>query len=254
MESRILISLCGRAGSKGFKNKNLKTFCGKSLAHYSLAAADLFLRENPHVCADIVLNTDSGLLRELVLSRYPEVKALQRPAALAGDTVPKMAVFQHSLREMESHTGNRYDFLLDLDITSPLRTVEDIQNCLTHAYSRPDLEVVMSAVKSRRSPYMNMAQRAEDGLVHPVVRTNFTARQQTPQCYDLNASIYVFRRAFLLENETAFLWDGRCDVVEMEDTAILDIDSEEDFEWMEYIAKYLFARKPQFAKVREAIR
>ncbi len=254
MKERILISLCGRAGSKGFKNKNLKTFCGKPLVHYSLAAAQLFLKENPEINADIVLNTDSGLLKELVLSSYPEVKALSRPSALAGDTVPKMAVFQHSLREMESRTGEAYDFLLDLDITSPLRTVEDVKNCVYHAKNNVDVDVVMSAVKSRRSPYMNMAQREEDGLVHQVVRSNFTARQQTPQCYDLNASIYVFRRGFLLENETGFLWDGRCDLVEMLDTAVLDIDSEEDFEWMEYIAKYLFARKPEFAKVRDAIR
>ncbi len=254
MGNRIIISLCGRAGSKGFKNKNLKTFCGKPLVHYSLAAADLFLKENPNLEADIVLNTDSGLLKELVLSVYPEVKALQRPAALAGDTVPKMAVFQHSLREMESRTGKPYDLLLDLDITSPLRTATDVQNCLEYAQQNPEADVVMSAVKSRRSPYMNMAQCTEDGFAHQVVRTNFTARQQTPQCFDLNASIYVFRRAFLLENKTGFLWDGHCKLVEMLDTAVLDIDSEEDFEWMEYIAKYLFARKPEFAKVREAIR
>ncbi len=254
MENRILISLCGRAGSKGFKNKNLKTFCGKPLVHYSLAAADLFLKANPDVQADIVLNTDSGLLKELVLNSYPEVTALSRPASLAGDAVPKMAVFQHSLREMESRTKKTYDMLLDLDITSPLRTVEDVQNCLCHAQENPKTEVVMSAVKSRRNPYMNMAQRGEDGFVHQVVQSNFTARQQTPQCYDLNASIYVFRRSFLLANETGFLWDGNCDLVEMLDTAVLDIDSEEDFEWMEYIAKYLFARNEAFAKVREAIR
>ncbi len=42
--SKLLVTICGRAGSKGFKNKNLKTFCGKPLAHYSLSALELFWR------------------------------------------------------------------------------------------------------------------------------------------------------------------------------------------------------------------
>ena len=33
--NRLLITICGRAGSKGFKNKNLKTFCGHPLVYYS---------------------------------------------------------------------------------------------------------------------------------------------------------------------------------------------------------------------------
>ncbi|MEG1926176.1 MAG: acylneuraminate cytidylyltransferase family protein, partial [Ruthenibacterium sp.] len=42
MKKRILLTICGRAGSKGFKNKNLKIFDGKPLCYYSLAAAQLF--------------------------------------------------------------------------------------------------------------------------------------------------------------------------------------------------------------------
>ena len=38
---RLLITICGRAGSKGFKNKNLKNFCGRPLVYYSLSAAEL---------------------------------------------------------------------------------------------------------------------------------------------------------------------------------------------------------------------
>ena len=37
----MLISIAGRAGSKGFRNKNLKSFCGKPLVYYTLSAAEL---------------------------------------------------------------------------------------------------------------------------------------------------------------------------------------------------------------------
>ena len=253
MGAKVILTVCGRAGSKGFKNKNLKTFCGKPLVHYSLSAAELFCEARADLQVDIVLNTDSGLLRELVLGSYPQVVSLQRPAELCGDTVPKMAVFQQSVKVMEERRKEPYDYHIDLDITSPLRTVSDIAACFSQMEKREELDVVMSAVKSRRSPYMNMAKR-EGAFVQQVVPTRFTARQQTPQCYDLNASIYVFKRAFLKQNTTGFLWDGKCDIVEMEDTAVLDIDSEEDFEMMEIIARYLYANKPAFAEVRDHIR
>ena len=114
----VLVTICGRAGSKGFKNKNLKIFDGLPLSHYSLAAAKLFERQNPQLSVDICLNTDSELLINTVVEKYPEVSVLRRPQELCGDVVPKMMVYQHSLREMERRMGQRYAHLIDLDITS----------------------------------------------------------------------------------------------------------------------------------------
>lgn len=253
MAKRIIITICGRAGSKGFLNKNLKEFCGKPLVHYSLSAADLFHKRRQDLEVDIVLNTDSEALHDLVLGKYPEVVFLSRPEALCGDTVPKMAVFQQSIREMEQRRGEMYDCHIDLDITSPLRTLQDVAGCFSMLEKRADLDLVMSAVKSRRNPFMNMAIRVEDH-VEPVVRSHYVARQQTPPCYDLNASIYAFRRDFLAENNSAYIWDAKSDVYEMLDTGVLDIDSEEDFEMMELIAWQLFLKRGDFAQIRDNIR
>lgn len=253
--SKVMITICGRAGSKGFKNKNLKTFCSKPLAHYTMAAIELFLQMRPDIQADVVLNTDSGLLRDLVVASYPGVKFIHRPAALSGDGVAKMEVFQHSLRVMEEKRGAPYDYHMDLDITSPLRTAADVAGCFAALETRPDLDLVMSACKSRRNPYMNMAQYDADGkYAHQVVQSKVVARQQAPVCYDINASIYAFRRDFLAGNTSGFLWDGHCGLYEMEDTAVLDIDSEEDFNLMEIIARHLYANRPEYAQVRDYIK
>ena len=134
----VLVTICGRAGSKGFKNKNLKIFDGLPLSHYSLAAAKLFERQNPQLSVDICLNTDSELLINTVVEKYPEVSVLRRPQELCGDVVPKMMVYQHSLREMERRTGQRYAHLIDLDITSPLRQEQDVRSwTLCSACARP---------------------------------------------------------------------------------------------------------------------
>lgn len=86
---RLLITICGRAGSKGFKNKNLKNFCGKPLVYYSLSAAELFIKKHPELEIDVALNTDSEDLARLVAAEYPEVIYLPRGAELGGDRVPE---------------------------------------------------------------------------------------------------------------------------------------------------------------------
>ncbi len=250
---KCLITICGRAGSKGFKNKNLKVFCGKPLVYYTLSAAQLFAKAHPELSIDFALNTDSEHLADLVLAQYPEVVYLPRGAELGGDTVPKMAVYQDSLVRMEERIGAHYDFVMDLDITSPLRTAQDIENAYQAKAQRADIDLVFSAAPSRRNPYFNMVKACGDH-VEKVIDSPFTARQQAPDIYDVNASIYVFKRDFLANNHTGILWDGKINVSVMMDTGILDIDSEEDFVMMEIIAKHLYETMPDFTAVRENIR
>ena len=193
------------------------------------------------------------MLADLVLSCYAEVVYLPRGEALGGDTVPKMAVFQDSLKRMEEMRGFHYDYLMDLDITSPLRTLADMNNAYDKEASRDDLDLVFSVTDSRRNPYFNMVANCGDH-VEKVIASPYTARQQAPEIYDVNASMYVFKRDFLANNTTGILWDGKIDIIKMKDTAVLDIDSEEDFVLMQFIAKYLYENYPEFAQVRDNIR
>lgn len=251
---KLLITICGRAGSKGFKNKNLKVFCGKPLVYYTLSAAELFRASRPDVQVDICLNTDSQDLAQLVAEKYPEVVFLPRGEELGGDTVPKMAVFQDSLARMEEKRGEHYDYVMDLDITSPLRTAQDIQNAFEEKASRPDLDLVFSVTEARRNPCFNMVRDCGDHVEKGIDQATYTARQQAPVFYDLNASIYVFNRDFMEENTTGILWDGKIGVSKMLDTGVLDIDSEEDFLLMEVIAGHLFKNRSDFAAVQANIR
>lgn len=250
---RVLITICGRAGSKGFQNKNLKMFDGYPLSHYSLAAAQLFIAQRPDVAVDLCLNTDSQPLIDVITGKYPEIVVLPRPEELCGDIVPKMPVYQYSLREMEKRQGYLYDYLIDLDITSPLRQEQDVAGAYDVKVARPDLDLIYSVTPSRRTPYMNMAKLVGDH-VEKVIDHHNTARQQTPPVFDINASIYVFEREFLATNTTGFVWDGKCGMYQMFDTGIIDIDSEEDYLLMEAIAHYLYQAYPAFGAVQNAIR
>ena len=251
--NRLLITICGRAGSKGFKNKNLKTFCGHPLVYYSLSAAELFIKKHPELHIDIALNTDSPELAELVAAKYPEVIFLPRGEELGGDRVPKMAVYQDSLHRMEERTGQPYDWYMDLDITSPPAHRIGHRNAFAKKQSRDDLDLDVQRVRSPPQSLVQYDQTVDDH-VEQVCKSEFTGRQQAPDVYDVNASIYVFKRDFLATNTDGMLWRGKIGISVMMDTGIIDIDSEHDYLLMEAIAQHLYAHYPEFAAVQENIR
>lgn len=226
----ILFTICGRAGSKGLAAKNLKTFHGYPLIAYTLAAIDLFKEQSGHK-VDVALNTDSKELQKTIKD-YPDMIMVERKKEHATDTASKMAVIRDTYLEAKNIRKTNYDYIIDLDLTSPLRTVQNIVNLIEKKKDQPELDVVFSVVESRRNPFFNMVKEEKNG-VSLVNASTFTSRQQAPAIYDMNASMYLYDPNFLQENE--YIFSGQCGVIEMQDYMVLDIDSEEDFKWMEYI-------------------
>lgn len=237
----ILFTLCGRAGSKGVKGKNARDFLNIPLCWYSLAGIVFYAKQylTSNDSYNIVLNTDSEALIKLIEQIDIPVTILRRDENLAGDKVAKVAVIQDCLIRAESKFGIVYDVVVDLDITSPLRTVKDIKNAIDKKILRPEVDVVYSVTQSRRNPYFNMVKE-ENGFFSKAIPSNFTTRQEAPVFYDMNASIYAYSPKALKNKEQSTFFNSNCDAIIMQDTGILDIDSEEDYELMQVIANYLF--------------
>lgn len=249
----VLITICGRAGSKGFKNKNLKTFLGTPLVYYTAAIAEDFKKRLAEECeTTICLNTDSKDLQKLVNDKYKNIELINRAEELGGDKVPKMAVWHNSLDIMESRLNKKFDYVIDLDITSPLRQIDDVVNAFKTKLSRSDCQLVYSVCESRRNPYFNMV-KLENGFASKFAQSNFTTRQEAPSVYDMNASIYVIDADYLRNDKENMLLNAKSSIYEMYDTAVLDIDCEQDFELMEIIAKYLFEKNNNFKKMKELV-
>lgn len=244
---RVLFTICGRAGSKGIKDKNIRSFAGKYLPYYSISAIDLFLKSTKKTMKwDIVVNTDSNeLIQIMERNSLRPVDVIRRGPELAGDVVGKIAVINDCLEKMQERKGYTYDMVVDFDITSPLRTVRDIESLIDlHVKSRAD--VTTSVAPARRNPYFNQLMRTEKGF-KKVIQSNYTARQQAPEIFDMNASIYAYRPEYLATGRGVF--DGYMECIEMYDTGILDLDHVNDFELMEVIAKYLFEKNEEFAAI-----
>ena len=232
----LLFTLCARAGSKGIKGKNAGDLAGLPLAYYTLAVIDLYKEAHPDDDIDVVLSTDSDELMELVEASGIDHLNVGRPEELAGDKVAKIDAIRYAFQEAESRTGKHYDAVIDLDNTSPLRTLDDLERVVEKRCSSM-VPVIFTVVPARRNPWFNMVIE-QDGVCKKVLESDFIARQKAPEVFDMNASIYAYSREFM-QSDTPLSIEG-CEYVIMTDTGVLDLDRPDDLKLMEVIAAYLF--------------
>ena len=188
-----LCTICMRKGSKGVPNKNLRELNGKPLLAYTIEQA-LQSKLFEHV----VISTDSEKIAETAKAFGAKVWFL-RPAELALDEAPKLPVIRHAFQESENHFGYTFDVLVDLDVTSPLRKVEDI----TGSYQQfvdEESDILITACPAKKNPYFNMVELV-NGKVQLIKQLDTFPqfRQNAPQVFDMNASIYIWKRDSLLK-------------------------------------------------------
>ncbi len=251
---KILFTICARAGSKGVAGKNIRDFCGYPLLYTTLAAYDLFLRKyGAGIEAALAINTDSEILVNQMRTTKLTFSHVPRSPGLAGDTASKIEVIAETLLVMEQRTGVYFDLVVDIDLTSPLRKAEDIKNVIMALLNNPQADAAMTVTEPRRNAYFNQLSTNQYGFLSAVVPSNYVTRQQAPPVYDANASIYAYRPSYLKSND-GILLHGRVAPSMMTDTAILDIDSEEDFELMQLVAEHFYSNFLEFREVRDHVR
>ncbi len=201
----ILITLCARGGSKGVPGKNIKLLNGKPLIAYSIEAAQGFAN---HYAADIALSTDDQGIKTVAL-QYGIKSEYQRPVMLAGDTAGKVETIADLLQYEENLTGKKYDFVVDLDVSAPLRTVDDLLSAFKLIQEDQNAYNLFSVSPPHKNPYFNMVELAADGYYKLVKKIDgvVLTRQSAPKVYDLNASFYFYRRNFFDQGFKSVLTD-----------------------------------------------
>lgn len=227
--SRIC-TICARGGSKGVKNKNTKLLLGKPLIVHTILQA-----KKSGLFDVIAVSSDSEDILA-VAKQYGADVLVTRPAELATDQAAKLPVIEHCLTSAEEKLGKKFDVIVDMDATSPLRLVDDIVQSVQLFEEDQDADNLITGAPSRRSPYFNLVEVNQMGnaslskqLNHKIVR-----RQDAPKCYDMNASIYIWRRETLLNSTSIF--QTKTILFEMPEERSFDIDSELDFEFVSFLA------------------
>ena len=227
----ILVTLCARGGSKGIPDKNIRPLAGRPLIGYTIDAARAFARR--HEGVSIELSTDSPRIAQTA-AECGLATAYRRPDELATDAAGKIGAIKDVLLWSERERGLRYDYVLDLDVTSPLRTVEDLDRGLRMLEDDPDALNLFSVSPAARNPYFNMVEQKENGYYGTVKPLgDVLSRQAAPKVYDLNASFYFYRRAFFDAGLQGAITD-RSLVYEMPHICF-DLDHPIDFEFLSFL-------------------
>ena len=205
-----------RAGSKGLTSKNSLPINGKPLYMFTLEKA-LKHTEKTIISTDI----DSIFLKE-----FPEnVKIVRRKKHLANDDTPLSDVLTDLFKSFEFEE----EIAVLLQATSPLRNDNDINNAIK-MYESNKYSMVMSIVEkdSKILKYGLM----KDNIYEPIHDNSsvFMNRQDLPKVYSPNGAIYIFSvKDYLMNN---YYPTSKIGVYEMPKSRSIDIDNEEDFEFV----------------------
>ena len=224
----LLCTIGMRGGSKGVPNKNMRLLHGKPLMAYTIEQA-----KESGLFEHIVVSTDSEQIAEIARTHGAEAWFL-RPPELATDEAAKLPAIRHVLLESEKQYNKKFEVICDLDVTSPLRFAIDITNAYEQ-FKTENADILISAAPSRKNPYFNMVE-VTDGrvkLVKDNENDNPIRRQDAPKVYDMNASIYFYQRNALLTCKT--LITDKTSLYVMPEDRSIDIDSELDFEFVDFI-------------------
>ena len=153
-----LCTICARGGSKGLPNKNIRPLLEKPLIVHTIERA----RESG-IFDCIAVSSDSREIQAIAEANGVDY-AIERPPALATDTASKLPAILHAMLAVEAKRGLRYDTLVDLDATSPLRLAEDIRGAVD-LLERDRVSSVITGATSHRSPYFNLVEEMADGSV-----------------------------------------------------------------------------------------
>lgn len=228
----LLVTIAARGGSKGVPQKNIRPLCGKPLIAHTIAQAQRWGRADR-----LIVSTDAEDIAVVARAAGAEVPFL-RPAALATDAMGKVPVLVHALAQAEAIYQTRFDAVMDLDATAPLRTVDDLEQCYRLFLQRRP-KTLFSVVPSHKNPYFNMVEQDTRGFAvlckrpaQPVLR-----RQDVPEVYSLNASIYVYRRDFLASEPQGSVVTDESLLYVMDERSAYDVDREIDFQFIEYLVQ-----------------
>ena len=193
----VLAVIPARGGSKGIPKKNIAPLAGKPLISYTTE----LISHLPWIDKTVV-STDSSEIAE-VAQQSAGVGIVWRPEEISGDRIGDRDVLHHALIEAEAVDGTTYDVVIMLQPTSPLRTEENITDCITTLVEgKWDAVWTVSATDLSFHPRKQLTLDAEGRLGFFVSGGEaIVARQELTPVFHRNGVCYALKRELLLNSE-----------------------------------------------------
>lgn len=195
---KVLAIIPARGGSKGLPGKNIKPLCGKPLIGWTIEQA----QESKYI-DEIFVSTDSPEIAAVAESFGVKVPEL-RPAELASDTAPSSGFVVYTIEKLKSQ-GKEFDYVILLEPTSPLRTVEDIDRSIELLDQNPAAESVVGVCKAECAHPAFMVQTGANELLEPFMAEMQTLRRQDiGELYYFEGTVYVSRVGAYLQKQSFY--------------------------------------------------
>lgn len=226
----ILCVICARGGSKGIKNKALIRINKKPLISITIKQA---IRSR--IFDEIIVSTDSLKIQKIA-KFYGAKSWFLRPKNISSDNSSKLLAIKHAFLESEKYFNKKFNICFDLDVTSPLRSVNDIKLALKKFKKNKNCKNLFSVNYAKKNPYFNMVEKKNNFYV--LSKQNgikYFSRQKLPKVFEMNASIYIYKRQFLVNDYKLF--NSNTSVYLMPRERSIDIDDYLDLKIVKSIIK-----------------
>jgi CMP-N-acetylneuraminic acid synthetase len=225
--TKVFAVIPARGGSKGIPKKNIYPLCKKPLISYTIESA-IKSKEIHH----LIVSTDSYEIAEVARSYSVDVPFI-RPQALSSDTALAVDVIKHAITHEEKRLQIRFDYVVMLQPTTPLKLTEDIDGAIQKLI-QTGCESIVTMVDVGANHPARMYKIDNDKLVAVMDEgIAMRPRQELPPIYIRNGAVYAFRREVIDKYNALLGNDVRPYVMPIERS--VNIDSHIDL----YLAEYL---------------
>lgn len=225
----VLGTICCRGGSKGIPGKNIQLLNNVPLIAYTIQTAS-----SSKLLNDVIISTDDKAIADVAVKFNAKVPFL-RPDDLATDTASKWPVFIHAVEWYEKNMNTLVDYIVDMDVTVPLKKSVDIDGAIKMALDNIDVDVVITGYEPERNPYFNMMELDTNGYAEIVKKPSvpIVRRQDAPKVYSLSPAAYVIKKSALYNYSH---WSkAKCKIYSMPRERAIDIDTPIDFRIVEML-------------------
>lgn len=220
MTKKVLAIIPARGGSKGLPRKNIVDLAGKPLIAWTIEASMC----SKYITKTVVTSDDDEILN---VSRQYGADLIKRPKELALDITPSEPVIKHVIDELKK-VNKKFDYIVLLQPTSPLRSVEHIDNAFDMLFKSKATALI--SVYEIDNKILKAFKENKDGYIKAVSdsRYPFMRRQDLPKTYMSNGAIYIIQEKEFVDNNN-LLTDKTIHYV-MDNIQSMDIDTYVDLE------------------------
>ena len=221
MKINILGVTLARGGSKGIKNKNLVKIKGKPLIFYTIKEA----RKTEEI-TNYVVSTDSSKIKK-VAQKYKADVPFIRPKKFSKDNSSSASALKHALIECEKIFNKKFDYVVELMSTNPLKKTQDIKNVIKILLKSKSDSVI--AVNQLFDHHPARIKKIIKGKLYDfAVKEKLESRRQDlkPSAFVRSGSIYAMSRRYVINEKRYFSGKSLAYILPLERT--INIDDKND--------------------------